>query len=651
VPTHRMKPIDGRQTLTEHVLLWVGAERQARSKRRQLVMRATGERRAWRLLNSQAGLAVSQCERWETLDELSDLLWQRRHSRAHLTVWIARGWTDFVLLGLAELIDRADYQWRACMLDGAKVMFKGELDGRSTSITSLANWTGGQWDLWRPWALSEPPPPGVASPDVCAAQGWTYPSDDERCALGTLGIVLGGATVMLAGNPRLTIAQQARSWWKSWLGPAISADGQLIRRRDTSEPMPDDVWIAPLPERPPAAAQAERQVAVGLVREQFAHGHVGDKVYVVDLRAAYLAGLLTAAMPLAYHFRVRDVTGQSLHESLAHHVGCALVLIDSPHTPYPVRMAGKPGRATGRFWTWLCGRELANACRDGLARYVHTAWLWYAGTYDDTFTADMIDYAGKIPGSTNPWLKPFFRAMYSSLVGSWAQWSRRWEDDDRDTPFGRWSTWLDHDPETGEIRRYRSVAGRVQCRVDVPDSSPSVPLAYASVTSTLRVAIDAIASRLPNESVLAICADSLWLTAPGFDALQSEKLAPLAPTQSLAIHEVWDDAWLDGSGRAVVERDGKRYPLLIGVPNWAEIGPDGRSRWVSAAPWNADQRPTAKAGVGVHGASFDAGKIVEQNSHPLIWSCPWLELVGGVLREELLLPVQPRIERQEANDE
>jgi hypothetical protein len=635
---HWLKPLAGRAGTSAHVLLWQEEETtEARGPRRTRRL-TPGARRVWGFHACGAQIAVTLADPWADADDLSTKLHAMLKQLGALTVWLARGWSDLVLTGLAELIDRGEYQWRYAQLDGARCLFRGELNHRPLTITSLPCWTGGRWDAWPQCLECDPGKEAVAS----TLAGWpdaeTAPQRDELLAVATLTTILSAGIALRAGGPQPTVAAQARRLWRAWLGPRIWRDEIAKPKRGRPKETKKLCYVGPLPTRPDSAAAAERHVCYGLPREQYRQGRIEGPIYVADVASAYLSAYLLTPTPVAYESCLQRPSTERLVAALDGHTGLALVLLDTEGHCYPVRRQRRPGRAVGRYWTWLCGSELASATCQGHVRETHTAWIWCATRRDD-MEADAIGAIGEtMAADGHDGLRACWRSLYSAAIGGWAGWARTWVDAPMEHGFGRWSVWSGADPETGEEVRYRSIAGKVQRLAGRKDAPDSVPLVFGCVTAALRNMLSFLCGLAGPENVYAVMSDALWLSQDGWQRLQRAASEAGKAPDGLRVKAIYDRAWLTGLGRAVVERDNKVYAILSGVPHDLPANVDGRVVWDSKEEWPSTEGPRAERGVKVQSVVFDTFKVVKEHNYPAVPYMPWLHLQDGMLHEELLVP-------------
>lgn len=623
---------DGRPS--SHLILWTDTQDgKSRTPGRDW-LRPAGPTRAWLVDSDGSYVECVGPIAVQTSGDIVALACGAEWRCKSLTVWLPRGWIDLVLSGFTSLFDSGQYTYRFGAIDGAKVVFAGKLSGKSVNLTSFASWTGGAWDAWRD-AIAEDAT--VAAHTVL--KGSISPQDQFLVSM--VATVLASCDALAIGPPRLSMGSAGRAVWRSWLGP-VTQSSEIVRgKRGHKAKVKVTESVCPLPGRPRAAAASERQCCYALPREQYLRGHVGGPVYVVDMRCAYLTGLLMSPVPTCYSRRVSACDAKSLASQLEGMTGAALVSIDSPDRPYPVRLHGRPGRAVGRYWTWLAGEELRTALAAGHVSECNTAWLWHCTQYPLATVRLILSLRDECKERGWTGLAAFWRSCYSSLIGSFAQWRREWVDSPVPAGFGPWSSWSHYDPHTGEQSRYRSIAGRVQKQVLAGDAPGALPLVYAITTGTVRTMTQRVTETFPEGSLLAQAADALWLTEAGWQHARETAGGLEARDCGLRAAARYDDAWLDGRGRAVVELGGRRTAVVQGVPGWSEMDAEGRCVWRTVAPWSKSGAPSADTGVLLGRGTFKADRLIKDNSYPLRAVRPWIELAGGELREELLLPLDP----------
>lgn len=566
----------------------------------------------------------------DCVETLAELLIGKELSpgRGVVTVWTPAGWREWSMCGITKLIDQRRITYRALTLDGERSSLTGQLDGRPLVLCSLAAWTGGNWRQWHEKCLQSQAHPVQIHPG-CSA----LPDNLVGQARTTAAIVRAVVTLQ-AGPVRSTPASQGRQLWRAWLGPQIP---RYCDPPSASAPSGGCKWeTIPIKGCPPTATWSARQGSYGLAVRQFQRGRVNGPVYVWDIQGAYLTALCRAQVPVVYDGEVHKPTIKRLRALAANRVVCGLVHIDSESAAYPVRRSGKVDLAVGRFWSWLTGEELWHALSHNHVNACHVAHHWHGHLRPQNEAAALCSVADLLKQSEGPLTVAVWRTLYASLVGSWAAWKREWEECHLAPPLGRWASWLEQDRNFGIDYRYRAVAGRVQRLSLVEGADCARPIAYAAVTAAVRAAIERCRSCLPLGSVLAVCADSLWLSERGHAAMEEIQRGQGQRSWRWKLKETYDDAWMDGDSRAVVRIGDRLAPVVPGVPHEAVVGSDGKGRWKVLEPWHVGARRKGANDVAYTTLTYNVARHQKENSRPLRESQPWIEMRDEDVPTELV---------------
>lgn len=630
---HWLKPLKGGTRPGRHLLLWVDAdESKARLKR--------GATSAWDVVLTDEHVKAWHLGSWEDKAGLEAILDAATKGKGTLTIWIARGWEDLVLTGLAELLDCNACTWRYAMLDAQRVLIRGLWRGKSIVISSLANWTGHRWDAWKEATEDE-----TVQRMTAAFEGERSGYDGDPCGQQLHYLCTWcacAATSIKLGCPALapTVAGGAMQIWRRWLGPRCKI---MIERgggkKRPKKPAPT-VIVCPSPFRPERSAQAERHSAYGLLTRQLRSGLVDESIYCVDLRSAYLLALISTPIPTTYRkclYRpsVVELVGQ-IGEGTAH----ALVRIESTESAYPVRICGKVTAATGRYWTWICGAELVAALLADHVREIHTAYLWDAVQLHPEHVTQILALSVLLKAAKSPACAAAWRALYSALVGQFAGRRKQWVDVPPIDGFGRWAQWQKVDHDSGVLTDYRSIAGHAQKLAERADTSASVPLLFGVVTAHVRWMIAALAGIVGLPNVVCIHADSLWVTQPGWQSLLRRVSEIGHWPDALLTKCIYDRAWMTGKSLVVVERKGIRALKAPGVGEGAVLDEAGRCAGVRAVPWSQCETVQAVDGVRRRKVVFAGQRVIDQYSTPAVAIPIGEPLDDPLMREELLLPVR-----------
>ena len=548
-----------------------------------------------------------------------------------INLWFAQGWPDWILSGFTDAIDTGAVVYRAINLDGQKSTLTGSLRGRPLRVSSMRNWTGHGCQDWHAQAVAQAPQL-VAYDRACAALPHL-----QRVYLEIMAAIIQATQALDTGPLCPTPGGQARAMWRRWLGPQVP-----IMDNDQCEGDWRDEckWeTIPLPYAPKTAKLASRLACYGLPVQQFQHGHSGAPVYVWDLSGAYLTALCHTPLPAVYCKTCSKGTIADLKCPQRPYVALALVRLRPSARAWPTKYEGRTEWCAGDFWTWLCGDELTQALASDSVIDVDCVYLWNALTREEQYASAICNVRDNLRGSDALVAGLLWRTLYAALVGGWAAWAREWVDVDDPSPHGRWASWDRYDHHYLIDYAYRSIAGRVQRRRLVGDAPSARPIAYACITAAVRSAVEKCRACLPPGSVLAVCADAIWVTARGHERMRDAGFRKLLEPYAWKHKLTYDDVWMDGDSRAVARIGNELFPVVPGVPVDARIGRDGRGRWAITEPWHLGGRPSALEGVRSRTLSWDGKRHMKRNAGPLREAPAYMELSGGVLRDELL-PVE-----------
>jgi hypothetical protein len=632
---HAMKPLKLRRLTGRHLLLWIEEEGQGRS-----IVPAMC--RAWLANLDGTAWDLMPTKQWHNTEGLEDVLSACCAEKGETTIWLPRGWSDLVLSGLTELMDSKAITWRYANLGGANCLIRGTWRGRKIIITSYGNWCGGTWDSWD--GLENDP--GVQR--LMTSLGAEHSelavkmSKGEVRALHILATLVQTSAVLSLPRLAATSAAAGLLCWRGWMGPVVQVSREKGAKTSVSKELAVGEWVGPLPQRPRRAIEAERHVCYGLVTRQLRQGKVEGPIYCLDVRNAYLLGIITTPLPIMYHRSINKPANEELAEALSGHTGLALVRVQSNDVAYPCRVNRKVVPAVGRYWTWLAGTELADALFRGAVQEVWTAHLWYASFLPEHSETLVRNLSASLSKELHPAIACGWRACYSSLVGRFAGWRHVWKDTTRQTNFGSWSTWEQADPETGEIVPWRSIAGHVQYLKEKSDKTDSVPLMYGAVTSHVRYIVNSLFTIAGRDNVVALHCDSLWCTAAGWQRLQKRASEVGESPDLLRCKDIFDRLWMNGKAICVSERHGKRVLHMPGVANSRILDPDGKLVLTALEPWNHTGTLDAAHGVKRRHIRYDAQKIVDKYSHEA-HTIAFADLVDDpLLGESLLQPIRGR---------
>lgn len=607
---HWMKPLNGKWRPAHHLLIWIEEETKGRH--------VTAKRVDTSHIYYDAA-KERHIENWP-LGEGKDLdftIDRAAAGKGTLTVWIPGGWDHLVLSGLADMMDQGIITWRYASIEAHRVLIRGQWRGKEIIITSVANWTGSTWDAWR---------------DKVKLRG-------RELFTGTFGAISAISQLLPVGSVAPSAGAAGLLLWRSALGPKVGVMVDAPKKGESKKPSRRVNYIAPLPSRPVKCRHAERHCAYGLVHRQMREGLVDETIYCVDLREAYLVGLASMLIPVSYTKTLHQPKIAELNESLCSHTACALVHIDCREAGYPVRQKGRTAWASGEFWTWLAGIELAEALCLSHVKECKTAYIWADTRMPDTVVAPLLAFGEQLQEKFGPLTAACWRSIYSQMVGRFAAKRKRWVEAPAHHNFGRWASWHGIDAATGQTIAYRSIAGHTQRLSAQEDAGDSVTMFFSCLTAAVRRFINMLARLAGTPNVIAIEADAIWVNRAGWQALLKRCSEVGVAPDRLRTKETFRRAWLTGKTIAVVEMDGKQYLRCPGVPADIAVGEQGDVRWPQGDDWHAEGGPDMRRGVRRHERRYSAAEIVRVFSHPARTLPFTEEIIDPALSEFLLQPL------------
>jgi hypothetical protein len=199
-----------------------------------------------------------------------------------------------------------------------------------------------------------------------------------------------------------------------------------------------------------------------------------------------------------------------LNESFA-----AEVLIESSGPVFPVHHEQRVLYPTGRYWTVLCGPELARARAAGVIAKVGR-WSRYKLAYALKPYCDALWAERRAAESRGDELiADACKALLARLHGKFLQKNRGWIDEPEKIAPRPWARWSELHAATGNRREYRAIAWDCQRRDNPTDSKHSFPALAAWVTATGREWLHSWIKSAGQRNVLYASTDSLVVTEEG----------------------------------------------------------------------------------------------------------------------------------------
>lgn len=321
------------------------------------------------------------------------------------------------------------------------------------------------------------------------------------------------------GNLRFTSASQAWSAWRH-TKPTPVVDfhqSELVKSEERQAYYGARTWLF-------VQGKVTDRLAPGESARPFRPGetpvHELGPIYRCDVNGHYPFAMLCHKYPSRYLRTVFDWEPERLWGCMEQLCAVAHVRIKSERGVYPVRTDRGTIFARGKFHTWLCGQELYRALRDREVVRVVKAHLYTADFILKPFAERLVRARQLAEREGNQLRAAICKATVNALHGKFAQLPGRWEYDPAICPPFNWGSWARLDYETGEIGKFRAIAGKAQRYSRSGERDESFPAIAAHVAANAREHMLYLARCAGPDGVLYEDADSLHLSRLGYEALR-----------------------------------------------------------------------------------------------------------------------------------
>lgn len=269
-------------------------------------------------------------------------------------------------------------------------------------------------------------------------------------------------------------------------------------------------------------------------------------IHHVDIRSMYPAIMQRESFPVKYSHCETGIDSDRLRGLLSAYHAVARVAIDTEIAEYPYRSGDRVLYPVGRFTSYLSTPDLIAALEDGVITKVHEVALYYRGRPWERAARELLGMRAAAELEGNKAKARYIKGITNAMTGKLAQRKGIWQAVKGMYHEPNWDAWLDDNPRTGEVTRFRCVNGLVE-RYDKGESGTGThTAAYAVLTAYGRVLMRRIRESLPARSVLSMDTDGLWVTSAGLAELtRTTELVSGLPgllrlVQSVANARFWD---------------------------------------------------------------------------------------------------------------
>lgn len=251
----------------------------------------------------------------------------------------------------------------------------------------------------------------------------------------------------------------------------------------------------------------------------FPHSTLRGVVYELDINSAYPSQMANRRYPTKLVGVDSNPSPATVLSELQTRSAVARCLIDTDRRTYPKRDGIQVRYVSGRFWTALCGAELAYAIRHGdVSRISEVAY------YEDGYVLrDFVDHFwGRRSRAKNERQKAvaeLYKLLLNSLYGKFGQRSGGWVYEPNSPSPQAWGCFCDTDRYTHEWREYRAVGWNTFIRKDRGETNDSCPIISAYITAYARTYLRELMTCAGEREVYYCDTDSLFVSDAGYSNL------------------------------------------------------------------------------------------------------------------------------------
>lgn len=250
--------------------------------------------------------------------------------------------------------------------------------------------------------------------------------------------------------------------------------------------------------------------------------HMPGRIHKLDVRSMYASLMAEREYPtrLAHRLRprhVKDLLAASRRWCL---VATVRVRTTGGAVPYHDDHAGVTFPA-GEWWTTLATPELLACIRRGELVEVGEAWAYHRGKPLSAFAGRLVQQRQDASGRGDKIGENMCKSLANALGGRLARTFRGWTTIAGKFPRQPWGEWAETDADSGEVGRYRGVAGTLQQFVTRDERAGGLTAIYAHLTAYGRAELRRLMDVAGSGNVLWCDTDGMIVTDDGLSALQT----------------------------------------------------------------------------------------------------------------------------------
>lgn len=264
----------------------------------------------------------------------------------------------------------------------------------------------------------------------------------------------------------------------------------------------------------------ERKAYFGGRSEVFKWGKIDTQCHLVDVNSLFPSVMKDIKVPVnlvsydEYTMVSEDISEHAATSEVAE------VLIQTSRPIYPVRREGTICYPVGRFWTYLCGPELALAARNGEIESCRRIARYDCAIIFDRFVSEFWKLRQSFKQEGNSLYDTFTKSIMNSLYGKWTQKQPQWQPCEDIPGMRPWSRLVKCNAMTGERTEYRTFGSYTQQRMPDLERSDTFVAIGAFVTAAARIRMNTLRETAGYKNVYYQGVDGLIVNDMGLTNLE-----------------------------------------------------------------------------------------------------------------------------------
>lgn len=264
----------------------------------------------------------------------------------------------------------------------------------------------------------------------------------------------------------------------------------------------------------------ERASYFGGRSEVFRWGKIDTQCHLVDVNSLFPSIMRECRVPtnlVSYDECTMASPTLSRHDAES---SLAEVYISTDRAIYPCRRDGAICYPTGRFWTYLCGAELAAAVGNDDIRAIRRIARYDCSVIFDAFVNEFWAMRRAFRESGNSLYATFAKTIMNSLYGKFAQRQPKWQPAAEPPIMDDWSRLVIPNLVTGETTEYRSFGDYIQQRMPDAERDDTLIAIPAFITAAARIRMNGLREVAGKANTYYQGVDGLIVNDAGLTALE-----------------------------------------------------------------------------------------------------------------------------------